>query len=198
MKATGANTATIEKVVAATAMAISLVPSCEAWTWSLPISTCRTMFSRTTMASSIRIPIASDRPSSDMVLRVNPQAQTAMKEESAETGRARPVITVERQELRKRKTTKTVSNAPSISASSTFLTDWRTRSPASRTVSIRTPCGRGGSRLGVRAPGGADPFRFGDVDAHRHLAVVEGEGALLGRAVPHVGHLRQADELAVV
>jgi hypothetical protein len=144
MKATGANTATIEKVVAATAMAISLVPVCAAFTWSSPSSTCRTMFSRTTMASSIRMPMASESPRSDMVLRVNPQAQTAMKEESTETGSARPVITVERQELRNRKTTKTVSSAPSISASSTLRTDWRTRSPASRITDTFSPGGRVG------------------------------------------------------
>src|SRR3989337_1414535 len=53
----------------------------------------RTMFSRTTIASSIRIPIASDNPSSDMVLRVKPNAQTTMNDASTDTGRARPVIT---------------------------------------------------------------------------------------------------------
>ena len=137
--------------MAATARAISFVPSWAAVTWSLPISMCRTMFSRTTIASSIRMPMASERPSSDMVLRVKPQAQTAMNEESTETGRARPVITVERQELRKRKTTKTVSSAPSISASSTLLTDWRTRSPASRTTEIFTPGGRVGWSLATAA-----------------------------------------------
>ncbi len=142
MKATGTNTATMEKVVAATAMAISRVPSCAALTWSLPISTWRTMFSRTTMASSIRMPMASDNPIRDMVFKVKPKAQTAMNEESTETGRARPVITVERQELRKRKTTNTVRRAPSSRASSTFLTELCTRSPASRTTLSFTPWGR--------------------------------------------------------
>src|SRR4051812_20136107 len=123
MKATGTKTQTMEKVVAATARPISSVASCAAFTWSLPISTCLTMFSRTTMASSIKMPMARERPISDIVLRVKPKAQTAMKEESTETGRARPVITVERQELRNRKTTKTVSRAPSISASSTLRTE---------------------------------------------------------------------------
>ncbi len=144
MKAIGTNTAMIEKVVAATAMAISRVPSCDACTWSLPISMWRTMFSRTTMASSIRMPIASERPSSDMVLSVKPKAHTAMKEESTETGSARPVITVERQEFRNRKTTRTVRMAPSTSASSTLRTELRTRSPESRTTSMRTPWGRVG------------------------------------------------------
>jgi hypothetical protein len=131
MNATGTNTATIENVVAATASPISSVPSMDARRWSLPISIWRTMFSRTTMASSIRIPIESDRPSSDIVFRVKPNAQMAMKLASAETGSARPVITVERQELRKRKTTSTVRSAPSISASCTLATARLTRCPAS-------------------------------------------------------------------
>jgi hypothetical protein len=38
------------------------------------------MFSRTTMASSIRMPIASERPSSDIVLSVKPKAHTAMND----------------------------------------------------------------------------------------------------------------------
>src|SRR3954453_4689631 len=86
MKATGTKTQTMEKVVAATARPISSVASWEACTWSLPISTWRTMFSRTTMASSINMPMASERPISDMVLRVKPKAQTAMKEDRTETG----------------------------------------------------------------------------------------------------------------
>src|SRR5205085_2671032 len=112
MNAMGTNTATMENVVAATASPISSVPSCDAVTWSLPISMCRTMFSRTTIASSIRIPIASESPSSDMVLSVNPNAHTAMNDASTDTGSARPVITVDRHELRKTKTTSTVRSAP--------------------------------------------------------------------------------------
>src|ERR671935_225365 len=54
------------------------------------------MFSRTTIASSIRMPMASDNPSSDIVSRLNPSAHTAMKLASTEIGSATPVITVER------------------------------------------------------------------------------------------------------
>ena len=99
------------------------------------------MFSRTTMASSIRMPIASERPISDIVFRVKPKAHTAMNEASTLTGSARPVITVERQELRKRNTTSTVSSAPSISASCTLRTAWCTRVPASWTISSLAPGG---------------------------------------------------------
>ena len=127
MNAIGTNTATIENVVAATARPISSVPSCAALKWSFPISTCRTMFSRTTIASSIRIPIASERPSSDIVLSVKPNAHTAMKLASTEIGSAKPVITVERHELRNRNTTSTVSSAPSMSVLCTLATEASTR-----------------------------------------------------------------------
>jgi hypothetical protein len=74
------------------------------------------MFSRTTMASSIRIPIASERPMSDIEFRVKPNAHTVAKAASTLTGSASPVMTVERHEFRNRNTTRIVSTAPSISA----------------------------------------------------------------------------------
>jgi hypothetical protein len=109
------------------------------------------MFSRTTMASSIRIPIASDSPISDIVSRLKPSAQTAMKLASTEIGSATPVITVERHEFRKRKTTSTVSSAPSRSASSTVRTDAFTRAPASFTMSSVVPLGSVGRISSNRA-----------------------------------------------
>ena len=68
------------------------------------------------------MPIASDNPSSDMVSSLKPMTHTAMKLASTDTGKASPVMTVERQELRNRNTTSTVRMAPSMSASSTFFT----------------------------------------------------------------------------
>ena len=103
------------------------------------------MFSRTTIASSIRMPIASDRPSSDIVSSLNPSAHTAMKLASTEIGSATPVITVDRHEFRNRNTTSTVSAAPSKSASSTLRTAWSTRSPESFTRSNFVPLGSVGS-----------------------------------------------------
>src|SRR5205085_750152 len=96
---------------------------------------CRTIFSRTTMASSIRIPIASERPSRDMVLSVKPNAHTAMNDASTETGSANPVITVDRHEFRNTNTTRIVSSAPMISASMTLRTESWTRTPESFTMS---------------------------------------------------------------
>ena len=60
--------------------------------------------------------MASDRPSSDIVFSVKPNASTATNDAMTDTGSARPVMTVERQELRNRKTVSTVSTAPSMSA----------------------------------------------------------------------------------
>ena len=57
MNATGTNTAQMANVVAITARPISSVPSRAAVWWSLPMCTWRTMFSRTTMASSISRPM---------------------------------------------------------------------------------------------------------------------------------------------
>ncbi len=51
-------------------------------------------------------------------------------------------MTVERHELRKRNTVKTVSTAPSMSADCTLSTDASTREPASRMSFSSTPGGR--------------------------------------------------------
>jgi hypothetical protein len=111
------NTAMIEKVVEATAMPISAVPSRAAVRRSAPFSMWRTMFSRTTIASSISTPIASDRPSRVMKFSVKPHSQTAMKAAITEVGSDSAVIRVERHEFRKAYTTKMVSTgaeAPAI------------------------------------------------------------------------------------
>ena len=101
MKATGMNTATIEKVVAATAKPISAVPCSAALTRSTPRSIVRTIFSRTTMASSIRTPMASDSPSKLMKFNVNPNAQTATNAAMTEVGSESAVMSVERHEFKK-------------------------------------------------------------------------------------------------
>ena len=100
MKATGMNTAMIEKVVAATARPISRVPSIAAVMRSEPLAMWRTMFSRTTMASSISTPIASESPSRVMKFSVNPESQIAMKAAITEVGRLSAVIRVERHEFK--------------------------------------------------------------------------------------------------
>src|ERR671922_123564 len=84
----------------------------------------------------------SETSTEQAMVSAKPHAQTAMNEVSTDTGSARPVMTVERQELRNTNTTSTVRTAPSTSASSTFLTELATRTPASRTIRSVTPGGR--------------------------------------------------------
>ena len=72
MNATGTNTAQIASVVAITARPISSVPSSDAVRWLLPRWMWRTMFSRTTIASSIKRPMHSDSAIIVMKLSVKP------------------------------------------------------------------------------------------------------------------------------
>ncbi len=110
-------TATMDIEVAKTARPISLVPKRAASMWSLPCSRWRTMFSRTTMASSINMPMASERAMRVMTFKVIPRAFMTMKAEMTEMGRVTPVMTVERQELMKQKTMSTVRMPPMIRVS---------------------------------------------------------------------------------
>ncbi len=95
--------------------------------------------------------MARERPRSDIVSSLKPNAHTAMNDASTLTGRARPVMTVERQELRKRKTTSTVRSAPSNSASCTLRTAAVTRVPEFFTTLIVVPSGRVASSLCTRS-----------------------------------------------
>ena len=85
--------------------------------------------------------MASDNPNRDIVLSVKPNAHTAMKLASTDTGNANPVITVERHELRNRNTTSTVSTAPSTRALCTLATEFSTRVPWFFTTSKFAPTG---------------------------------------------------------
>ena len=61
--------------------------------------------------------MASDRAIKVMTFRVIPIKFMTMKEEMTEIGRVKPVITVERQELRKQKTIRMVKIPPRIMVS---------------------------------------------------------------------------------
>ena len=128
MKATGTNTAQIAKVVAITASPISSVPSSEAVRWLLPRWMWRTMFSRTTMASSIKRPMQSDSAIMVMKFSVKPNRKTAMKAEITAIGSVRPVMIVLRQLCRNRNTIAIVKRAPSISVFFTPDSDRATQS----------------------------------------------------------------------
>ncbi len=141
MKPMGRNTATMDSVVASTARPISCVPSSAAACASLPICTWRTMFSRTTMASSISRPTHSDSAISVIMLIEKPNQYMNKKVPISAIGSVSPVITVERQEFRNRKTMSTVSAAPSISVWRTLLTATRMGRALSAIGSSRTPAG---------------------------------------------------------
>ena len=145
------NTATIVKVVAITARPISLVPSSEACTWSLPRCRWRTMFSRTTIASSISIPIASDSPISVITLSVKPNSFIAVKAAITEIGSVRPVITVERQEFRNTNTISTVRMPPISIVRFTSWIESRMNCESSRTTRSATPGGSSRASLSTAA-----------------------------------------------
>ena len=134
MKATGTNTATIANVVAVTAKPISLVPSRAASRWFLPIAKCRTMFSRTTIASSINNPMHSDKAIKVKKFNVKPNTCKAINVAMTEIGKVRPVIIVLRHECRNKNTIKIVSNAPSIIVSLTRSSEPLTSLALSNTV----------------------------------------------------------------
>ena len=99
------------------------------------------MFSRTTIASSINMPIASDRPISVSTFSVKPNACIAMNAATTEIGSVRPVMTVERHEFRNRNTMNTVSRPPRIIVTCTSSIDSRMNVESSRTTCSVTPCG---------------------------------------------------------
>ena len=73
------------------------------------------MFSRTTIASSMSSPMASDSAISVIMFSVIPTKFMTMNDEMTEMGSVRPVITVDRHEFRKQKTIRMVSRPPMIS-----------------------------------------------------------------------------------
>ena len=92
------------------------------------------MFSRTTIASSMSSPMASESAISVSMFSVMPRKYMTMNDEMTEIGSVRPVMTVDRHEFRKRNTMATVSRPPSTSVSSTSATACRMKIDVSRTI----------------------------------------------------------------
>ena len=141
MNATGTKTATIDMVVAKTARPISLVPIRAALKWSSPRSRWRTMFSRTTIASSMRSPTARESAIIVMTLSDIPRSFMTRNDDITEIGSVRPVITVERQELMKQKTIRIVRMPPMIRVCWTSSRDSRVKIELSRTTVSCRPGG---------------------------------------------------------
>src|SRR5450759_299111 len=121
MVATGTKTARIDAVVAMTARPISAVASLAACMGDLPISRWRWMFSMTTMASSIRMPIDSESASMVIMLSVKPMAWMKAKVEMTDTGRSVALIRVARQSCRKNMMMRMARKAPNRRSNLTSL-----------------------------------------------------------------------------
>ena len=83
----------------------------------------RSTFSTTTMASSTTMPIASTRPKSDRLFRLNPNIAMKKKVPISDTGMAMSGIMAARQLCRNRITTPTTSSTALMMVSWTALTD---------------------------------------------------------------------------
>ena len=157
------------------------------------------MFSRTTIASSISRPTHSDSAISVIMLIVKPNRYMNRKVPISAIGSVRPVMTVERQEFRNRKTISTVSAAPSISVRCTLATDTRIERELSR-IDLE-PARRAAAAACASASAcvqavdhldGVLALRLLHRQQHRALAVVERQALDLLRAVDDVGDLADA------
>src|SRR5690606_20202307 len=99
--AIGKNTTTITHVIADTVNPISLAPSKDARTLSLPISIWRWIFSITTSASSTKIPTTNDSPKSDIRFSVYPNIFKKIKVAINDNGIAITAINASRKLCRK-------------------------------------------------------------------------------------------------
>ena len=116
MKETGANTTTMQAVVAMTASPIWSAPSIEARYGRAPACTRFWMFSISTMASSTRMPMTRVKASSVTTFRLKPSTAMNRKVGTSETGMAMAVMTVERQSRRNSQTTSEARVMPSSMA----------------------------------------------------------------------------------
>ena len=115
MNATGTKMTTSDSVVAMTARPISAVALIAASCGVAPFSSMyRKMFSSTTMASSMTMPIASESASIVMLLSVKPSARITAKVPMIEVGIASAAMTVTRQLRMNRSTTSAASRPPRI------------------------------------------------------------------------------------
>ncbi len=107
----GTNTMQMHSSDTNAGVTICRAPSMIAVSTSLPCSRCQLMFSIVTVASSTRMPTASARPPSVMMLSVSPIADSAMIEPRIDSGIDTAMITVERQLPRNSRIIRLVSAA---------------------------------------------------------------------------------------
>ena len=111
MKAEGTNTAISTSAMAIRAPPTSSMVLCAAVRGSSPSSRWRSTFSTTTMASSTTMPMASTRPNSDRLFRLNPATFISARVPISETGIATRGMIAARQLCRKTSTTTATSTS---------------------------------------------------------------------------------------
>ena len=117
------NTAVSETVIARIVNPTSADPSNDAFSGSLPISMCRTMFSSITMASSTTKPTASVSAIRERLSSENPSRYITANVPMRDIGNARLGMIVAEMFRRKTKMTMTTRNSVSISVNFTSPTD---------------------------------------------------------------------------
>ena len=123
MNAQGTNTAERTAATPITGPVTSVIARSAAAYGSSPWLIQRSTFSTTTIASSTTMPIASTRPKSDSVLRLNPMAAIAANVPTIATGTATSGISVARQLWRNSSTTSPTSRIASRSVFTTSTID---------------------------------------------------------------------------
>ncbi len=124
----GTNTMQIDRVETNAGTAICDAPSKMACFISLPWARLRSMFSISTVASSTRMPTASARPPSVMMLMVSPSALSSSTETKIDSGIEIEMTMVGRQSPRKSRIMQAVSAAAIKPSRSTPLIEARTNS----------------------------------------------------------------------
>ncbi len=124
----GTNTMQMHSSETNAGVTICAAPSRIAVRTSLPCSRCQLMFSIVTVASSTRMPTASARPPSVMMLSVSPNSDSSAIAPSTDSGIEIAMITVERQLPRKSRIMTLVSSAAMTPSNATPLIAARTNS----------------------------------------------------------------------
>ena len=118
-------TAARESVMETIVNPISFVPLSAASNGSSPFSMCRTMFSRTTIASSTTNPTDNVSAMRDRLSMLYPRTYIAANVPAMDSGSARDGMTVAERLRRNRKMTRTTSASVSQSVNFTSATDSR-------------------------------------------------------------------------
>ena len=135
----GTNTITITKVIAITVSTISFEPSKAARTLFLPISIWRCIFSKTTIASSTKIPTTNERATKLIRLRVKPKKYIPIKAAISEVGIDTITIRALRKLCKKKNITTATKTIAKTKSNITELAACRVNSLVSSANNIFTP-----------------------------------------------------------